>query len=84
QLAQDASVTIRIYNVKGRLIRTLHLGNKNAGVYMTKDKAAHWDSKDSLGQSVASGVYFYTLQVERSDRDEADIFTTTRKMVIVK
>ena len=43
KLAQNASVTIRIYNVKGQLIRSLHLGNQNAGVYITKDKAAHWD-----------------------------------------
>ena len=87
QLAKDASVTIRIYNVKGRLIRTLDLGNKNAGVYAIKDKAAHWDGKNSLGQSVASGVYFYTLQVERQrnpDGDGAGIFTATRKMVILK
>jgi hypothetical protein len=61
KLAKDASVTISIYNVKGQLIRALHLGNKNAGVYMTKDRAAHWDGKDSLGQTVASGIYFYTL-----------------------
>ena len=87
QLAQDASVTIRIYNVKGRLIRTLHLGNKNASVYTTKDKAAHWDGRDRVGQSVASGMYFYTLQVERQrnpDGDGASTFTATRKMVIVK
>ena len=87
QLAQDASVTIRIYNVKGQLIRTLHLGNQKAGVYMTKDKAAHWDGRNRSGQSVASGVYFYILQVERQrnpDRDGAGIFTATRKMVILK
>jgi flagellar hook assembly protein FlgD len=84
KLAKDASVTVRIYNVKGQLIRILHLSNKDAGVYMAKDKAAHWDGKDSLGQSVASGVYFYTLQVEYPDRNKAGIFTATRKMVIVK
>ena len=84
KLAQDASVTIRIYNVKGQLVRTLHLGNQNAGVYMTKAKAAHWDGKDSLGQSVASGVYFYTLQVEHPNGDGAGIFTATHKMVILK
>jgi len=84
ELAQDASVTIRIYNVKGQLICVLHLGKKNASVYMTKDKAAHWDGKDSLGQSVASGLYFYTLQVEHHGGNGAGIFTATRKMVIMK
>lgn len=76
QLAADSPVTIGIYNKKGRLIRTINLGNKNAGVYMTKDKAAYWDGKDSEGSKVASGVYFYTLQ--------AGEFRATQKMVIMK
>ena len=75
-LAQDAPVTIRIYNARSQLIRALHLGNQKAGVYVTKDKAAYWNGKDSLGQSVASGVYFYSIQ--------AGSFTAIRKMVIVK
>ena len=75
-LAQDALVTINIYNVKGQLVRTLNLGNKNASVYATKSKAAYWDGKDSFGEKVSSGVYFYTLQ--------AGEFRATRKMVIMK
>ena len=76
QLAADAPVTIRIYNTKGQLIRTIALGNKSAGVYIAKDKAAYWDGRDSLGEKVASDVYYYTL--------EAGEFRATRKMVIVK
>ena len=76
KLATDAPVTISIYNKKGQLVRKLHLGLKTAGNYFTKDKAAYWDGTDSLGQSVASGVYFYTLQ--------AGEFRATRKMVIMK
>jgi len=76
RLAKKADVTIGIYNTKGQLTRTLHLGNQKPGMYVTKDKAAHWDGKDSLGQKVASGVYYYTLQ--------AGEFKATRKMVIVK
>ena len=76
QLATDAPVTISIYNTRGQLICTLHLGNQKAGVYVTKNKAAYWDGKDSLGQSVTSGVYFYSIQ--------AASFMATRKMVIVK
>ena len=86
QLANDVLVTINIYNSKGQLVRTLHLGNQKAGVYITKDSAAHWDGKNSLGQSVASGLYFYTLQVERSEIPKigAGEFRATRKMVILK
>jgi len=76
QLATDSPLTIHIYNTKGQLVRTISLGNKDAGVYTTKGKAAYWDGKDSLGQKVASGVYFYTLM--------AGEFMATRKMLILK
>jgi len=76
QLSQDSPVTINIYNTTGQLIRTIALGNKPAGVYVTKSNAAHWDGRDSLGDKVASGVYFYTLQ--------AGEYKATRKMVIIK
>ena len=76
RLATDSPLTIHIYNTKGRLVRTISLGNKNAGVYTTKNKAAYWDGRDSLGDKVASGVYFYQLQ--------AGEFRATRKMVILK
>ncbi|MFQ6044356.1 MAG: FlgD immunoglobulin-like domain containing protein, partial [Candidatus Poribacteria bacterium] len=75
-LAQDANVVINIYDGYGRLIRTLPQGKKSPGMYVAKDRAAYWDGKDNSGQSVASGVYFYTLQ--------AGEFSETRKMLIVK
>ena len=76
KLAQDIPVTISIYDTKGQLIRTIALGNRTAGIYTTKAKAAYWDGRDSLGDKVSSGVYFYTLQ--------AGGFRVTRKMVIMK
>jgi hypothetical protein len=76
KLAQDSHVTIQIYNQKGQLVRSISLGNKPAGVYVTKESAAYWDGRDSLGEKVSSGVYFYSLQ--------AGEFRSTRKMVIVK
>jgi len=86
KLAQDTSITISIYDTKGQLIRTISLGNKNAGIYTTKDKAAYWDGKDNLGEQVSSGVYYYTLQVEFSEIPSigAGEFRATRKMVILK
>ena len=41
QLAIDADVQIQIYDISGRLITTIHLGRKAAGIYTTKDKAAY-------------------------------------------
>ena len=76
KLAQDTPVTISIYDTKGQLLRTISSGTRNAGIYVTKDKAAYWDGRDSLGEKVSSGVYYYTLQ--------AGEFRATRKMVVVK
>ena len=76
QLAEPAEVTLRIYAVNGSLIRTLALGQMPAGIYQTRTRAAYWDGKNDLGESVASGVYFYTLI--------AGDFNTTRKMLIRK
>ena len=92
QLYQDVSVTIRIYNTRGQLIRSLHLGTKQVGSYITKERAAYWDGRDNLAQKVASGVYFYTLQVRPVSVGinsaipsiGAGQFTETRKMLILK
>jgi len=92
-LAQDANVTISIYNAKGQLIRILNLGNQKAGIYVSKDKAAYWDGRDNAREKVASGVYFYTLQIEYQFQqrqgkfypdEKAGSFRMTRKMVILK
>jgi len=76
ELEKEASVKIELYNVSGQLVRTLELGVQPRGRYISKPKAAHWDGKNSFGERVASGVYYYTLQ--------AGEFRATRKMVIVK
>ena len=76
QLAQEAEPMIKIFNVIGELVRAFNLGQKPAGNYLSKDRAAYWDGRDSLGEKVASGVYYYTLQ--------AGEFRATRKMVIMK
>ena len=76
QLAEPAAVTVRIYSVEGRLVRTLVLGHQPAGMYHRKSRAAYWDGRNAQGEKVASGIYFYTLT--------AGDFTATRKMLIRK
>jgi flagellar hook assembly protein FlgD len=76
KIATDASVTILIYNQKGQLIHTISLGQKAAGMYLSKDKAAYWDGKEQTGRLVSSGIYFYRLT--------AGDFQATRRMVILK
>jgi len=76
KLSTNSDVKISIYNQTGQLVRTIDLGNREVGSYVTKDKAAYWDGRDHTGENVASGMYFYTLQARR--------FSETRKMMIVK
>lgn len=85
QLAKDSEVAICIYNSKGQLVRRLDLGKQKAGAYTSKKRAAYWNGRNSYGEQVSSGVYFYTLQVrEASTRIRAGEFRATRKMVIMK
>ena len=76
QLSEPAEVTLTIYAVHGTKVRTLALGLMPAGIYQSRSRAAYWDGKNDVGESVASGVYFYTLT--------AGEFTSTRKMLIRK
>ncbi len=74
QLATPADVSISIYAADGKLVRRLELGHQPVGIYESRSRAAYWDGKNTLGEPVASGVYFYTLT--------AGDFTATRKMLI--
>ena len=76
QLAKEADVTLRIYAIDGTLVRTLALGHQPAGMYQNRSRAAYWDGRNTIGEPVASGLYFYTLT--------AGDFTATRKLLIRK
>ena len=76
QLAESAEVTLTIYDMNGELIRRLAVGHQAAGMYKNRSRAVYWDGRNQLGESVASGLYFYTLT--------AGEFTATRKMLILK
>ena len=76
QLAESAEVTLTIYDINGQLIRRLAVGHQAAGMYRSRSRAAYWDGRNQLGESVASGLYF--------DTSTADDFTATRRMLILK
>ena len=76
RLAEEAFVTLTIYDSSGEIVRTLDVGHKPAAIYESRSQAAYWDGRNNLGESVASGMYFYTLT--------ADDFSATRKMLILK
>ena len=76
QLSTPAGVSLTIYDIQGRVVRDLDLGHQRPGMYHTRSRAAYWDGKNAQGESVASGVYFYTLT--------AGDFSATRKLLIRK
>ncbi|MDD9974244.1 MAG: leucine-rich repeat domain-containing protein [Candidatus Poribacteria bacterium] len=76
RLAKATDVTVTIYDVRGVVVRRLALGHKSAGFYQNRARAAHWDGRNTLGEKVASGLYFYTFTAED--------FTATRRMLIRK
>ena len=76
QLSEPSEVMIRIYNARGQLVRTFSLGQREAGYYIDRTRAAYWDGRNDTGEKVASGMYFYQLR--------AGDFSATRRMLIVK
>jgi hypothetical protein len=65
-------VTLQVYDVAGRLVRTLVKDSYAAA----GPAAVTWDGRDNAGAKVASGVYLYRL--------ESGDFKKTRKLVLVK
>ena len=76
QLADSSDVQIFIYDVRGTVVRHLKLGYQPTGYYIERKHAAHWDGRNAMGESVASGIYFYQLQT--------DNISLLREMVILK
>jgi hypothetical protein len=56
-LPKDMRVTLGIYDISGRLVRTLVQGAEPRGV-----RRVSWDGRDQKGHSVAAGIYFYKLE----------------------
>lgn len=76
QLAEDANITLTIYDSKGGVVRRLETGHKRAGHYTDQGNAAYWDGRNDSGEPVTSGTYFCELGTPS--------FCDLRRMVIVK
>jgi hypothetical protein len=60
-LPNAGPVRLEVFDAAGRSVRTLASANLPAGRYQ-----ATWDSRDGLGRSVGSGVYYLRLSADRS------------------
>ena len=70
-LPKDAMVKVMIYDILGREVKSLVRDVKQAGYHTIT-----WDSKDTNGNPVSAGVYFYQIQ----SKD----FVKTKKMILLK
>jgi YVTN family beta-propeller protein len=70
-LPEDGYVSLVVYDVAGRVVRTLINERKQANHYDVE-----WDGRDGNGQLVASGVYFCKLQAGKH--------LATKKMLMMK
>jgi hypothetical protein len=71
QLPRSEHASLKVYDVTGRLVRTLVNGKQKPGYY-TLD----WDGKDNKQRKVASGIYFL--------RFEAAEFSSRKKMTLLR
>ena len=73
QLQASGMVTIKVYNSRGTLVRTLFEGNRTIGAYSDE-----WDGKDAYNSRgpMASGMYLIRI--------EGPGIKTTKRVVIVK
>ena len=70
-LPQDGIVNITIYDMMGRIVKTLVNGSQTAGY-----KSVQWNATNDRNEPVSAGIYLYTIQ--------AGEFRQTRKMVLLK
>jgi len=86
ELHTDADIKIKIYDIRGELVRTLNIGHQSAGEYTSKTGAARWDGTNQLGERVANGVYLYQLDVgfDTLRTQPKGRYNFMRKMVILK
>ena len=76
QLATDADVQVKIYDILGTVVRQLGMGRQQAGYYVNRERAAYWNGRDENRERVSSGLYFYQLR--------AGDYSAVKRMVILK
>jgi hypothetical protein len=70
-LPKRSNVRVEVYDVTGRLVRTLVSGVKEAGTYTVE-----WNGRDDFGRSVSSGAYFVRMI--------SDEFNATKRLLLLR
>jgi hypothetical protein len=59
ELGKQSEVELKLYNLKGQLVRILHQGNQSKGL-----QTLAWEGCDDSGRHVASGIYILQLRLD--------------------
>ena len=78
QLPEDSQVILKIYNLAGQQVKTLIDETQSAGYYKID-----WDGKDSNGNMISSGIYFYRF-IAQDPNGRNQRFLATRKIIFLK
>ena len=70
-LSEAGRVQLTVYNLLGQIVRTIVDGVQAAG-----RRDVLWDGRDGAGRPVASGIYFYRIEIRE--------FSAVRRMVLIK
>ena len=71
RLPENSEVTIEIFDIIGRLVKTFYNGTQKPGEYLLS-----WDGTNDNGLRVSSGVYFYKMK--------ANTYVCSKKMLLIK
>jgi hypothetical protein len=67
----EGQASLKVYDLSGRLVKTLVSGSQKSGVYALK-----WDGKDHAGNRLPSGIYFY--------RFVSGDYKATKKLILMR
>ncbi|NQT64854.1 MAG: T9SS type A sorting domain-containing protein, partial [FCB group bacterium] len=70
-IKEDGFVSLKVYNTRGQLVKTLISENMQEGVHFTS-----WNGKNNNNKSVSSGIYFYKM--------DSKGYSSIKKMILMK
>jgi hypothetical protein len=76
-LSKSCHVSLIIYNILGRKVKTLVMEYQKAGLKMVS-----WDGRDEKGKDLSSGIYFY--QLSAGSIGKVGEITQTKRMLLLK
>ncbi len=77
QLQKSSDVHVTIYDILGRVVKEFNVGQQSFGLHNVL-----WNGRNNFGQKVASGIYFYRLQVNGESQVKKMIFDAGSKGMV--